>query len=359
MRRHTHPHALLNVEALEERRVLSTLLSFPVVIAPVLQSSTVPVHESTEATNPASGALPGNLVVPLLSTGPVISFIPASVSQPLTRFVALELFETPNGSFPGSLFVFQPVSSPVSLPEAPTIINIPSVPSVNVPGNNLPGVPVVNPQLPAQPPPIVNGGNPGVGPTISPTPGPSAAPAATATATPQTIGLLAFPLIPTYPVGASYVAPQTVAPVANGILPLVNRTTQLQDNLGFYWLPATDETLETPDELERQWNEPTPPADDDPAPPPAPQAPASQAPSPPADADMSWHEMPGAVRARAIEDLLRQADEIRPTEIMANDGWTYGLVAAGLLGTLAPELSGSSNGKTKSRKVRLTGAVGA
>jgi hypothetical protein len=328
------PHITLRCEILEDRRLLASLLpSITLPVLDVVQSAPLPGGMNTAITPNLSS---------LLNTAPGA----VSASQPSPQVVTIPLF-----TFPVPEFVFRPVSvpsNPVTLPFVP-----PALPPAVVvpPASTLPGSPVSTfggtPQ---------NGTNPPVTPPTIVTPPGTPTPAA------QTIGLLAFPLIPGYPVGMAYYASAQpiITPLVNGVPPPSARTPEiLEDSLGAYWLPVEDEPLLTPEQADEQrWNPDIPPVDAAPGdtkPAPAeagpqqtPGSPAMAA--PPVDADVSWNNIPTITRTRAIEQLLRDADQVRPAEIALDEGWAYGLMAAGLAGTLAPELAGAADKKQTEKR---------
>jgi hypothetical protein len=326
---------------------------------------------------PSTGALPGNLLSQVLRTSPISTFQPIAtlvVTLPLSAegqddssilviqsfdpavspldLVTIVIESLPGVTTPlGNISEEPPINLPASaLVPLPLPINVPpTIPPITIPPVTTPTVPPVSvPPVTVPPvtvPPVTVSPIPAPPPTVTPTP------TGTSTGTPQTIGLLAFPLIPGNPVGvANSVTPQPVPAIVNGPSSAAKQLTIHEDDLGFYWLPAEDQALLTPEEAnELRWSDRTPPADDDSAPPPSQPAPASQTPRPPADDDLSWNGVSGAVREPAVE--LNEG-EMRPLEIVANEGWVYGLVAAGLMGTMAPELRESLEKRTTLPRTR-------
>jgi hypothetical protein len=314
-------HISLLLETLEERRVFSSLsgLSTPLIaFEPIFPGSLAPALVSIGSPGRASpglalGALLGNLLSPPGPTNPLQSFSPGNALLFAPRFIAFPAFTEPL-SFTRSITLFQPFDFAL-----PSVTITPAAPNVNLPGSNIPGLPLTNPGVPpagSQPGTNQSNGNPPVAPPTSTTPS-SAGGAAPTTApgtagTSQAIGLLAFPLIPGYPIGTAYYTPASPpAPILNSLPPSPTRATLLEESVAFYLLPATDETSPPPDDLEDA------PPDDGAAAVPRNQDPPPDDDAPPADADASWNVIPNEVRARAIQDLLRDADEVSPTEIPA------------------------------------------
>jgi hypothetical protein len=264
---------------------------------------------------------------------PLQSFSPGNAFLFAPKFVTFPAFTDPL-SFTRPITLFQPVES---APGLPSVTITPSAPIVSLPGGNIPGLPLTNPVVPpvgSLPGTNQNNGNPPVAPPTSTTPSATGGPAPSPAGTPQTIGLLAFPLFSGSPLGTAYSTPSSPpTPALNNLPPSPTGPTLIEESVAFSLLPATDEPSPPPDDLEDAppddsaaavpWNQDPPPDDD----------------APPADAAAPWNVIPNEVRARAIQDLLRDADEVSPPEMAAGEAWSYGLMAAALIGAVAPELT--------------------